>query len=451
MKVVNTDQDLDIKKAKEYIFTESQLKAIVESKSVFIEKLRRRFNVESMRDYIYHAETEFPYPCSKFDNEFEFADSIIGAAVTEFLFQEELQDYFHSGDWSVIETEHLMITMCKDWFGDGLMGYYQTTCQDEYDDEDFDVMSEEYEIAPDKIIVKLFRLFNEYKKSSKTKKELLNTIMEFLPMFGISKVYATYMLELYLLNYREDGDYSGLNKNNFIDPRNKSGKKTANYQAGDYTKAQLPFEGSNLRGYWTKDRNRVKYYVVKSYGWYPVYIYKEGKWYENFDRYSNSTSKQMLRSRPYTYNNEIDTNVYLMSKKEMEMLESGFSHEDVMKKKKESLKDVQPSPRITTAKSEYWRGDIPSLNIKFKISSIEDLGDKNAVNVDIYDVFKTENGKQIPTPENYLKGELGNVTPEKVEKEVERKLRQNFREYLGPMLGNQDEELVTFRFNYLKK
>jgi hypothetical protein len=115
------------------------------------------------------------------------------------------------------------------------------------------------------------------------------------------------------------------------------------------------------------------------------------------------------------------------------------------------LKDFQPSPRITTAKSETWRGDIPSLNIKFKISSIEDLGDKNAVNVDIYDVFKTENYKQIPTPENYLKGEIPNVTPEKIEKEVERKLRQNFSQYLGPKLGNQDEELVTFRFNHLKK
>jgi hypothetical protein len=159
----------------------------------------------------------------------------------------------------------------------------------------------------------------------------------------------------------------------------------------------------------------------------------------------------MYNSQPYAYNNDIDTKVYLMSKNEMELLERGFSHEDIMKKKKESLKDVQPSPRITTAKSEYWRGDIPSLNIKFKISSIEDLGDKNAVNVDIYDVLKTENGKEIPTPENYLKGELRNVTPEKVEKEVEKKLRQNFRQYLGPKLGNQDEELVTFRFNHLKK
>jgi hypothetical protein len=437
------------KSKKEYIITESQLKRIVEIKSDFITKLKRRFNEKTMRDFIYHAETEFPDPCSKFDNEFEFADAIIGAAVTEFLFQEDLEDDFHSGDWSVIETENLMITMCKDWFGDGLMGYYQTTCQDEFDDEDFDVMSEEYEIASDKVIVRLFKLFNEYKKTAKTKKELLNIIMEYLPLFGISKVYTIYMLELYLLNFREDGDYSGLNKNNFIDPRNKSGKKTANYQAGDYTKAQLPFQGSNLEGRWTKDRNGVKYYVVKSYGWYPVYIYKEGKWYENFDRYSSSTGKQMNKARPYTYNNEIDTKVYLMSKYEMGLLESGFSHEDVMKKKKESFRDVKPSPKISTTKSSY--GEVPNTSIKFKISSVEETDDVNIVNVDIYDVLKTRAGVQIDTPENYLKGEIPNVTPEKVEKEIETKLRQNFRQYLGPKLGGQDEELVTFRFNHLKK
>jgi hypothetical protein len=440
---------IESKSKKEYIITESQLKVIVEIKSAFIEKLRRRFNEKTMRDYIYHVETEFPNPCEKFDNEFEYADTIINQAVDDFLFQDELWEYFHSGDWPVVKITDMMVTMCKEWFGDGLLGFHQTTCQDEFDDEDFDMMNEEYEIASDKVIVRLFKLFNEYKKKAKTKKELLNIIMEYLPLFGIPKVYAIYMLELYLLNYREDGDYSGLNKDNFIDPRNKSGKKTANYQAGDYTKAQLPFQGSNLEGRWTKDRNGVKYYVVKSYGWYPVYIYKEGKWYENFDRYSSSTGKQMNNARPYTYNNEIDTKVYLMSKYEMGLLESGFSHEDVMKKKKESFRDVKPSPKISTTKSSY--GEVPNTSIKFKISSVEETDDVNIVNVDIYDVLKTRAGVQIDTPENYLKGEIPNVTPEKVEKEIETKLRQNFRQYLGPKLGGQDEELVTFRFNHLKK
>ena len=172
---------------------------------------------------------------------------------------------------------------------------------------------------------------------------------------------------------------------------------------------------------------------MKSYGWYPVYIYKEGKWYENFDRYSNSTSKQMLRSRPYTYNNEIDTKVYLMSKNEMELLERGVSHEDVMKKKKESFRDVKPSPKISTTKSSY--GEVPNTSIKFKIYSVEETDDVNIVNVDIYDVLKTRAGVQIDTPENYLKGEIPNVTPEKVEKEIRNKtttkLQTISRTYIG--------------------
>ena len=61
--------------------------------------------------------------------------------------------------------------------------------------------------------------------------------------------------------------------------------------------------------------------------------------------------------------------------------------------------------------------------------------------IDRIEVFLV-NGNNINAP---------NVTPEKIEKEVERKLRQNFSQYLGPKLGNTDEELVTFRFNHLKK
>jgi len=195
-----------------YLITESQYNLLMES--AFIKKLRRRFNEKTMRDYIYHVETEFPNPCEQFDNEFEYADTIINQAVDDFLFQDELWEYFHSGDWPVVKITDMMVTMCKEWFEDGLLGFHQTTCQDEFDDEDFDMMNEDYEIASDKVIVRLFKLFNEYKKTAKTKKELLNIIMEYLPLFGISKVYAIYMLELYLLNFREDGDYSGLNKNN---------------------------------------------------------------------------------------------------------------------------------------------------------------------------------------------------------------------------------------------
>jgi hypothetical protein len=159
----------------------------------------------------------------------------------------------------------------------------------------------------------------------------------------------------------------------------------------------------------------------------------------------------MYNSQPYRFNDEISSNVYLLSRSEMELMESGWSHESIMKKKKESFRDVKPSTRLSTKKSETWRGYIPQLNIKFRVSSVDETEDKNIVNVDIIDVIKTHQGKQIPTPENYLKGEIPNVTPESIEKEVERKLKENFREYLGPKFGNPDEELITFKFNHLKK
>ena len=301
------------------------------------------------------------------------------------------------------------------------------------------------------LVIKIFRFLNTKKKDVKSKAELQKLIEGYLPHYGIDKNYAPYMMDLYLFNYREDGDYSGLTKDNFVDPRNMKGKKTPNYNAQIFTRAQLPFEGSNLRGYW-KSTIDGKIYVVDSYGWYPIYIFKDGKWYEVSNRYSSSTGKHVYAAQPYRWNDEINSNVYLLSPQEMEMVDRGASHETVMKNKRDALRSVAPSiisKKTASVKSGY--GEDPKISVKYKITSVEEMDDKNIVNVDIIDVIKTQQGKQIPTPENYLKGEIPNVTPELVEKEVERKLRQNFRQYLGPILGNQDEELVTFRFNHLKK
>jgi hypothetical protein len=260
-------------------------------------------------------------------------------------------------------------------------------------------------------------------------------------------------LELYLLNYREDGDYSSLTKENFIDPRKMKGKRTPNYNAKLFTKAQLPFEGSNLRGYWRTTMDG-KIYIVESYGWYPIYIFKDGKWYETSDRYSSSTGKQMYASQPYRWNDTLESQVYLLSRQEMAMIERGATHEKVMELKRMAFRNMVPSlvsQKVSTAKSSSY-GMEPKISIKFKISSVEEIDDKNVVNVDIQDVLKVVDGKQVPTPENYLKGEIPNVTPEKVEKQIETKLRNNFQEYLGPKFSDKpDEENIVFRFNHLKK
>jgi hypothetical protein len=435
----------------EYIVTESQLQRIIESQhellseSSLMDRLKRRITKESFKKYILETQEEFPDLCKDFVDEYEYSDSIIAMSIENFFVDNE--DYFTEGSYE--EFVDRIFLMCRNWYGDDLMETYFTACIDD------NMMNEEVDsnIAPDKVIIKLFQFLNEQKSNYKTKVELEKAIKDYLPYFGIDEYYATYILEVYLLNYRQDGDYSSLTKDNFIDPRTMKGKRTPNYNAKVYTKAQLPFEGSNLRGYWRTTIDG-KIYVVESYGWYPVYIFKDGKWYENSDRYSSSTGKQMNASQPYRWNDTLKTEVYLLTLREMEMIERGASHEQVMKQKREAFKELAPSlvsQKLTTTKSPSY-GQVPNTSIKFKISSVEEMDDKNVVNVDIQDVLKTINGKQVPTPENYLKGEIPNVTPEKVEKEIEKKLRGNLRDYLGPKFSDKpEEENIVFRFNHLKK
>ena len=306
----------------------------------------------------------------------------------------------------------------------------------------------------DRVIVKLFNLLDAEKKQSKTRQDLLEVIKKYSPYFNIPKGFELYVLELYLLNYRKDGDYSGLTKDNFVDPKDMKGKSTTNSKADLYTKAQLPFNGSNLRGFW-RTRGGHKYYVVESWGWYPVFIFRDGIWYENIDRYSSSTSRQMYRSQPYTYNNELDSKVYLLTRDEMEMVERGASHEEIMKSKREKLKKLEPELKSKrTSMQRTWGGygnQTPDVNIKFKIGSVEEEGDKAIVNVDILDVVKRIDGKSVPTPENYLKGEIPNVTSEKVENDLKRRLRNDFLKYLGPRFSKMEDQNVEFRFNHIKK
>lgn len=70
--------------------------------------------------------------------------------------------------------------------------------------------------------------------------------------------------------------------------------KTSNKKAAEYVKQKLEFTGSNTFGNWWKDS-----YVVYSYGiHYPLYVYKNGSWFENETKYSTTTSKHKTQLRP---------------------------------------------------------------------------------------------------------------------------------------------------------
>ena len=62
------------------------------------------------------------------------------------------------------------------------------------------------------LIVKLFKVLDEEKKKKKKRAEILEVIENLAPYMNIPPDYSLYLLELFLLNYRKDGDYSGLTK-----------------------------------------------------------------------------------------------------------------------------------------------------------------------------------------------------------------------------------------------
>ena len=74
----------------------------------------------------------------------------------------------------------------------------------------------------------------------------------------------------------------------------EGGGKVSNKESSQYARNKEPFNGSNLSGKIMPN----KAYVVLSYGYYPLYVYKYNKWYENKEKYSVSTTKQQGQSRP---------------------------------------------------------------------------------------------------------------------------------------------------------
>tara|TARA_B100001287_G_scaffold75615_1_gene62822 strand:- start:21852 stop:22442 length:591 start_codon:yes stop_codon:yes gene_type:complete len=79
--------------------------------------------------------------------------------------------------------------------------------------------------------------------------------------------------------------------------------RTANVRSRDLVINRIPFKGNN-----THAEYRNGAYVVFSYGWYPVFVYKDGQWFENEEGYSMSTKKQMSQMRPWNQGEIIKTN-----------------------------------------------------------------------------------------------------------------------------------------------
>ena len=304
--------------------------------------------------------------------------------------------------------------------------------------------------------VKLFKILNTEKKNLKTRANILEFLTKALKLIGFNPDLALYYLELYVLNYRKDGNYESISKNEIIDPKSQKGKTISNTKAWMYTMSQMPFKGSNLSAYWKDDSKGVPVYVVLSYGWYPIFVYKKGIWYQIVDSYSSSTGRQISNSNPNhwkAYNKNVESDVYFMNKEELRKLINYAGHDEIMKEKLERFKEKGKESSTQKLKnvSRYY----PNIKIKFKIKSIEEEDGKAVVTIDVLDVLKKEGQKGVETSDNYLRGELNGVTKESVENTIVSELGNKFKEFVGKRMKFDSEGVakidnVEFKFNHLR-
>ena len=315
---------------------------------------------------------------------------------------------------------------------------------------------EQDEPALNSVEVILLKKLNQEKQKGKLKTvaEIKDYIKKLIPYLGLPENSWIYYTELFRANYRKDGNYGELTKADLIDPKDLPGKRISNPMADQYTSYQMPFRGSNLEGFWRTDPKGVKMYVVLSYGWYPVYLLKEGTWYEVVSRYSSSTGRQMSNASPFRYSEKLDANVYWATPDEMKTLMRGTTHKEFLKNKLETF-EKKAGQEISQRKrglTTYTPGAVyGQTKVMFKIKNLRREGDRGVVDVDVYGVKNLTGNKMI----DYLNGEQG-ITKQFVEERLRGKLGRELQNYMGQILhyysSNYDPEkhLIDFNFNHIR-
>jgi len=242
----------------------------------------------------------------------------------------------------------------------------------------------------------LFKYINDNKQKAGTKSEMIKFIQEMLRYFGMPLNEATMYYEIYTANFRPDGDYENLTKENFKDYRLFKQRKVANNSAYEYATAKMPFKGSNVEGQWNVNNNNDWYYEIKSYGYYPVFLFINDQWYRTLDTYSPSTRKQMSQVNPVKYDSNLKSDVVSVTKGEMERLIDGrYNLERVNTDRISNF--VSRKDKVTNQSkliSGGWGDNAHRVN--FMIKDVEEVDGKIKLSIQVLKAGKMIDRKMIP-------------------------------------------------------
>lgn len=322
------------------------------------------------------------------------------------------------------------------------------------------IREQQEETALSKLEVKFFKYINSERDKVKTKKELKGLIKDSLKLLGMDEGDTEYYYELYIHNYRPNGDYENITAKELITPKHFKPKRTTNTDSYKFVKSKIPFQGSNLRGEWRTDNLNVPYYVVISYGWYPIYLWKEGKWYQVSDSYSSSTGKQMNRARPTRWDDNIQQKITVVSRNEMKKLESNLTYDELIQLKKDTLlgKKSELTNKVRNVSfGWYYQGQMGK--VKFKITNVSTDGNKVNLDVEIIEVGSRDGQKMVPLGYSYTEDRNTTFSKKNIERIVYNYIVQKYREVVDAQsIYNDDDNEVAeipdnlvFKINFKHK
>jgi hypothetical protein len=267
--------------------------------------------------------------------------------------------------------------------------------------------------------IRLFKFANKFKKELGTQEKMINFFNNSIKTFNIPESDARYYYEVYTLNYRPAGDYENVTKSEFKDPKRFSKpKKVTNSQSGELVANKLPFQGSNLRGFWWQGRNNEWTYVVDSYGWFPIYAFKFNTWFQVDNNYSSSTSKHMSNSHPLRYNSSVGTEMLVINSDEMKKIIHGhITLEDLIGDRKNSF-SVKLSPNRNKLLFTTIGYGEDKIKVTFKITQIRVINGKPKLKIVVTNVEKMSDRKIIKDDGSFFRGEMENVSKDSIIRDI---------------------------------
>lgn len=291
--------------------------------------------------------------------------------------------------------------------------------------------------------IRMFKYVNKLKPTLKTQKEFFDLFKTLMKIVGRPESDYRFYYEIYTANYRPEGDYENLNKQDFVHYRNFKQRRTPNNSAYEYTSAKLPFIGSNLEGFWDVNQNNQWYYIVISYGWYPVYLFINNQWYKVSNTYSSSTSKQMSHSNPMrrrTYDPNIKEDIITVTPSEIKSIRDGKPMETIKSDRVRNFMSLErkniltiPTRMITIG----WGDD--RKKVKFTVTDIKEKNGKIHFDIRIDKAGTVEGtNRMVVNPEGYV---VPSPFSEDIEKGIKQRLLSDYSEKLT-------KENTAFKFKH---